>query len=76
MENVTRSIQEQLERTVTALNTSVNGVCFRQYALAAQVQRVTGDTGTSTNPNRIVNTRISRIAKIEFPKFYGDDPTG
>ncbi|GJW73776.1 putative mitochondrial protein [Tanacetum coccineum] len=76
MENVTRSIQEQLERTVTALNTSVNGVCLRQDALAAQVQRVTGDTGTSTNPNRIVNTRMSRIAKIEFPKFYGDDPTG
>ncbi|GKC32548.1 hypothetical protein Tco_1039842 [Tanacetum coccineum] len=61
---------------VTALNTSVNGVCMRQDALAAQVQRFTGDTSTFTNPNRTINTRMSRIAKIEFPKFYGDNPTG
>ncbi|GJW48429.1 putative nucleotidyltransferase, ribonuclease H [Tanacetum coccineum] len=43
IENVTRSIQEQLERTVTVLNTSVNGVCLRQDALAAQFTRIHGE---------------------------------
>ncbi|GJT98868.1 gypsy/ty3 retroelement polyprotein [Tanacetum coccineum] len=73
MESINRSFQEQLERTVIAMNNSVNGVCMRQDALAADVQRLNGETGTSNRPN---NTRMSRIAKIEFPKFYGDDPTG
>nr|GEU95515.1 hypothetical protein [Tanacetum cinerariifolium] len=58
------------------MNNSVNGVCMRQDALAADVQRLTGETGTSNTLNRLNNTRMSRIAKIEFPKFYGDDPTG
>ncbi|GKA84660.1 immune-associated nucleotide-binding protein 9 [Tanacetum coccineum] len=73
MKSVTRSFQEQLDRIVIAMNTSVNGVCMRQDTLAADVQRFTGETGTS---NRNVNKRITRIAKIKFPKFHGDDPTG
>ncbi|GKD38537.1 hypothetical protein Tco_1258744 [Tanacetum coccineum] len=74
MESVTRSIQEQLERTV--MNTSINGVCLRQGASALELQRLTGDINTSTAPNRTINTRMSMIAKIKFPKFHGDDPTG
>ncbi|GJU00268.1 glycoside hydrolase, catalytic domain-containing protein [Tanacetum coccineum] len=73
MESINRSFQERLERTITAMNNSVNAVCMRQDALAADVQRLNGETGTSNRPN---NTRMSRIAKIEFPKFYGDDPAG
>ncbi|GKA70100.1 hypothetical protein Tco_0776164, partial [Tanacetum coccineum] len=58
------------------MNNSVNGVCMRQDALAVDIQRLTGETSTSTTLNRLNNTRMSKIAKIEFPKFYGDDPTG
>ncbi|GJX02126.1 retrotransposable element Tf2 [Tanacetum coccineum] len=73
MESVTRYFQEQLERTITAMNSSVNGVCTRQDALAAEVHRFIGDTGTS---NRNVNIRMNMIAKTEFLKFHRDDPTG
>nr|GEV21969.1 zinc knuckle CX2CX4HX4C [Tanacetum cinerariifolium] len=76
IESINRSFQEQLERTVTSVNNSVNGVCMRQDALAADVQRLAGKTGPSNTFNRLNNTRMSRISKIEFPKFYGDDPTG
>nr|GEV52085.1 hypothetical protein [Tanacetum cinerariifolium] len=72
--SVTRSIQEQLERAA-AMNTFVNGVCLRQDALALELQRLAGYPCTSNAPNRIIHTRMSRIAKIEFPKFHGDDPT-
>ncbi|GKE36950.1 hypothetical protein Tco_1460355 [Tanacetum coccineum] len=76
MESVNRSFQEQLERTNTAMNNSVNGVCLRQDTLVVELQRTTGEIGTSTTLNRLNNTCMSRISKIEFPVFYGDDPTG
>ncbi|GKE61530.1 hypothetical protein Tco_1511897, partial [Tanacetum coccineum] len=41
MKSVTRSFQEQWDRTVTAMNTSVNRFCMRQDALASDVQRLT-----------------------------------
>ncbi|GKC16175.1 hypothetical protein Tco_1012957, partial [Tanacetum coccineum] len=44
--------------------------------LNAEIQRLSGETSTSIVPNRTNNLRMSRMAKIEFPKFYGDDPTG
>ncbi|GJU27509.1 hypothetical protein Tco_1166130 [Tanacetum coccineum] len=76
IESINRSLPEQLERTVTAMNNSVNGVYMRQDALAADVQRHISETGTSTTLNCLNNTRMSILAKIKFHKFYGDDPTG
>ncbi|GJV25163.1 UDP-glycosyltransferase 83A1-like protein [Tanacetum coccineum] len=43
--------------------------------LNAEIQRLSGETSTSIVPNHTNNLRMSRMAKIEFPKFYGDDPT-
>ncbi|GJV17521.1 hypothetical protein Tco_1556192 [Tanacetum coccineum] len=37
MKSITRSFHEQLDRTVTTMNTSVNGVFLRQDALAADL---------------------------------------
>ncbi|GKF25864.1 hypothetical protein Tco_0081758, partial [Tanacetum coccineum] len=44
--------------------------------LNAEIQRLLGETSTSIIPNRTNNLRMSRMAKIEFPMFYGNDPTG
>lgn len=51
-------------------------VCVRQDFLNSELQRLSGEASTSNTINRSNNSGMSRIAKIEFPKFYGEDPTG
>ncbi|GJW24762.1 copia protein [Tanacetum coccineum] len=55
IENVTRSIQEQM---------SVNGVCLRQDFLASELQRLIGETNTYTTPNRTVY-RCNQFFKVD-----------
>ncbi|GKA45224.1 UDP-glycosyltransferase 83A1 [Tanacetum coccineum] len=55
-------------------NSTMEG-CWVMDFLNAEIQRLSGETSTSIVPNRTSNLRMSRMAKIEFPKVYGDDPT-
>ncbi|GKC32019.1 hypothetical protein Tco_1039313 [Tanacetum coccineum] len=73
---VNKTIKDQVNKSIAAMNSSVNGVCVRQDFLNSEIQRLLSETSTSNVTNRNNNPRISRMTKIEFPKFYGDDLTG
>ncbi|GJX55739.1 retrotransposon-related protein [Tanacetum coccineum] len=76
MANVTKSIADQVNKSIDAMNESIKGVCTRKDFLCAEMKKLSGEASTSTVPNRANHPKVSIMAKIEFPKFSGDDPTG
>nr|GEX72807.1 putative nucleotidyltransferase, ribonuclease H [Tanacetum cinerariifolium] len=68
-ESVAAALDEQVNKSIDALNQSVKGVCTRQDYLCAEIKKLSSEASTSTTPNRSNNPKISIMAKIEFPKF-------
>nr|GEX79982.1 hypothetical protein [Tanacetum cinerariifolium] len=59
----------ELNQKIDAVNTSLNGILSQMHFLVNDVNRFRGGEGTST-------TRFSRLGKLKFPKFHGDDVKG
>ncbi|GJR65654.1 retrotransposable element Tf2 [Tanacetum coccineum] len=76
IDDVTKTIEEQVNKSIDAMNQSVKGVCTRQDYLCAEIKKLSSEASTSTTPNHSNNAKVSRMAKIEFPKFSREDPTG
>ncbi|GJV13443.1 putative nucleotidyltransferase, ribonuclease H [Tanacetum coccineum] len=73
---VNKTIEDQVNKSIAAMNSSVNEVCVRQDFLNSEIQMLLGETSTSYVTYRNNNPRMSQMTKIKFRKFYGDDPTG
>nr|GEV98435.1 copia protein [Tanacetum cinerariifolium] len=68
-EAVAAALDEQVNKSIDAINQYVKGVCTRQDYLCAEIKKLSSEAFTSTTPNRSNNPKISIMAKIEFPKF-------
>ncbi|GJY43081.1 reverse transcriptase [Tanacetum coccineum] len=75
MATVNKTINDQVNKSIDAMNESVKGVCTRQDFLCSEMKKLAGEASTSTALIRSNHPKVSRMAKIEFPKFSGDDPT-
>ncbi|GKD51287.1 hypothetical protein Tco_1280263, partial [Tanacetum coccineum] len=59
----------ELNQKIDAVNTSLNGILSQMHFLVNDVNKLRGGEGTSTS-------RFSRLGKLEFPKFHGNDVKG
>nr|GEV70796.1 retrotransposon-related protein [Tanacetum cinerariifolium] len=75
MTTITKTIEYQANKSIDAMNESVKGVCTRQDFLCFEMKKLSVEAYTSIALIRSNNPKVSRMAKIEFPKFSGDDPT-
>ncbi|XP_071712436.1 uncharacterized protein [Rutidosis leptorrhynchoides] len=67
-----RASIEELTHAVTQVNGRINRVIMQQQYLSDDVQRIRN--GEGMNPRGHV--QLTRLTKLEFPKFEGDDVRG
>ncbi|GKA68738.1 hypothetical protein Tco_0768655 [Tanacetum coccineum] len=71
MADMNKTIMEQVNKSIAAMNSSINEMCVRQDFLNSKLQRLSRETSASTTINHNNNPRLNWIAKIDFSKFYG-----